>query len=256
MARIVCRSDDAAMRGPRYTLECLETAQAWPPKGQARSDEARALGKSMRVFASPWMDGVLGRAHPITPVVWFGPFIGWAIYRAVDKPDLGPSALALFALGWLAWSLIEYLLHRFIFHMSAHTPKEKLRAFLLHGYHHEFPDDAMRLVAPPLMSWPIGIVVGFAYYGLLGATYWMFLYAGTAAGYIAYDWIHFYTHHFRPRRGIGKWLRSYHMLHHFGEPGWRFGVSSPFWDVVFGTYLPVRRREGAGHGTGRSKLTT
>ena len=230
------------MRGLRYTLDCLETAQAWPPEGKPRSDKARAIGQSMRVFASPWVDGVLGQAHPITPIVWFGPFIGWAAYRAITRPDLRLSALALFAAGWLAWSLLEYLLHRFVFHMAAHTPRQRFRAFLIHGYHHEFPDDAMRLVAPPLMSWPIAIVVGLAYYWLLGATSWIFLYAGTATGYVAYDWIHFYTHHFRPQRGIGKWLRSYHMLHHFGEQNSRFGVSSPLWDIVFGTYEPVPRR--------------
>ena len=242
MARNVFHLEGAGMRGLRYTLDCLETAQAWPPEGKPRSDKARAIGQSMRVFASPWVDGVLGQAHPITPIVWFGPFIGWAAYRAITRPDLRLSALALFAAGWLAWSLLEYLLHRFVFHMAAHTPRQRFRAFLIHGYHHEFPDDAMRLVAPPLMSWPIAIVVGLAYYWLLGATSWIFLYAGTATGYVAYDWIHFYTHHFRPQRGIGKWLRSYHMLHHFGEQNSRFGVSSPLWDIVFGTYEPVPRR--------------
>jgi sterol desaturase/sphingolipid hydroxylase (fatty acid hydroxylase superfamily) len=197
----------------------------------------------MRVFVSPWIEHVLGRAHPITPIVWFGPFIGFAVYRSIERSDLRPAAALLFALGWLAWSLMEYLLHRFVFHMDAHTPPQRLRAFLLHGYHHEFPDDAMRLVAPPLMSWPIAIVVGLAFYGLLGATHWIFLYAGTASGYVAYDWIHYYTHHFRPRGSIGKWLRSYHLLHHFGKRGLRFGVSSPLWDIVFGTYQPVPHRD-------------
>jgi sterol desaturase/sphingolipid hydroxylase (fatty acid hydroxylase superfamily) len=230
------------MLGPRYTLECLETAHAWPPDGRSRSDKARATGKSIRVFESAWIESILGRAHPITPIVWFGPFIGWAAYRAFDRPGLRASAVMLWAVGWFVWSLMEYLLHRFVFHMGAHTPEQRLRAFLMHGYHHEFPDDAMRLVAPPLMSWPLGLIVGLASYGILGPTLWIFFFAGAATGYIAYDWIHYYTHHFRPKRGIGKWLRSYHMLHHFDERGSRFGVSSPLWDLVFGTYQPVTRR--------------
>src|SRR5262245_31874746 len=113
------------MHGPRYTLECLETAQAWPPEGQPRSDKARATGKSMRVFVSPWIESVLGRAHPITPIVWYGPFIGWAAYRALERPELRLAAVTLFALGWLTWSLMEYLLHRFVFHMAANTPRQK-----------------------------------------------------------------------------------------------------------------------------------
>lgn len=231
------------MHMPRYTPECLEIAQAWPPRARARSDKARATGTALRVFVSPWIERYLGRAHPITPIVWFGPFIGFAAYRAFERPSVRPAAAMLFFLGWFTWSLMEYVLHRFVFHMPAHTPRQRLRAFLMHGYHHEFPDDPMRLVAPPLMSWPIAIVVGTAYYWIVGRNQWIFLFAGTATGYIAYDWIHYYTHHFRPTRGIGKWLRSYHMLHHFSDDQrTRIGVSSPLWDLVFGTYRPVPRR--------------
>jgi sterol desaturase/sphingolipid hydroxylase (fatty acid hydroxylase superfamily) len=229
------------MRGPRYTQACLDAAQAWPPADASRSRAARAAGRSIPVFVSPWLDRVFGQAHPITPIVWFGPFIAVAAYHAVHASwrERGIAA-ALFVAGWLAWSLLEYLLHRFAFHMGASTPKERLRAFLMHGYHHEFPDDPMRLVAPPLMSWPIGLVIGLAQYWLVGPERWLDSFAGTATGYIAYDWIHYYTHHFRPKSGPGKWLRSYHMLHHFGDHRSRFGVSSPLWDFVFGTYRPLK----------------
>jgi sterol desaturase/sphingolipid hydroxylase (fatty acid hydroxylase superfamily) len=151
-------------------------------------------------------------------------------------------SLALFLCGWLVWSLLEYCLHRFIFHFEARTPEERLRGFLAHGYHHEFPDDATRLVAPPLMSWPIGLISGLILHAILGPGRWLSAFAGMATGYIAYDWIHYYTHHFRPKRGIGKWLRSYHMLHHFDDRGTRFGVSSPLWDLVFKTYRPLPRK--------------
>ena len=127
--------------------------------------------------------------------------------------------------------------------MSAETPKEKFRQFMVHGYHHEFPNDKLRLVAPPLMSWPIAAVVLVLYHYLFGALMWA-VFAGTAAGYVAYDWIHYYTHHFKPGNPVGKWLKSYHLLHHFDELDGhgRYGVSSPLWDFVFGTYVPLRKR--------------
>src|SRR6185503_18592837 len=103
----------------------------------------------------------------------------------------------------------EYLLHRFLFHMRAETPEQKFRAFMVHGYHHEFPNDKLRLVAPPLMSWPIGLVVFLIYYYAFGVGTWWPVFAGTLTGYIAYDWIHYYTHHFRPRNRVGKWLKQY-----------------------------------------------
>jgi sterol desaturase/sphingolipid hydroxylase (fatty acid hydroxylase superfamily) len=111
----------------------------------------------------------------------------------------------------------------------------------VHGYHHVFPDDKNRLVAPPLMSWPLAGIFAVATHGMLPANGWLSAYAGLTVGYLAYDYIHYYTHHFRPKRGPGRWLRAYHMLHHFDDRRSRFGVSSPLWDVVFRTYQPVRR---------------
>jgi len=97
----------------------------------------------------------------------------------------------------------------------------------------------MRLVLPPIAIWPIAAVVGVVYYFVFGSYFWT-VYGGTAAGYIAYDWIHYYTHHFNPKRGVGKWLKRYHMLHHFDSPHHRFGITSPMWDLLFGTYMSNR----------------
>jgi len=113
----------------------------------------------------------------------------------------------------------------------------------VHGYHHIYPNDKMRLVAPPLMSWPVGAVLALITHWALGPGLWMPAYAGVTIGYLAYDYTHYYSHHFRPRGGPGKWLRSYHMLHHHDDRSSRFGVSSPLWDLVFNTYAPVRRSE-------------
>jgi hypothetical protein len=112
-------------------------------------------------------------------------------------------------------------------------------AFMAHGYHHEFPDDKMRLVAPPLMLAFLGLIVGFIYYLVFGAAYWVQVFGGTFIGYLAYDWIHYYTHHFRPTSGVGKWLRQYHLQHHFDPNYDRFGISNPLWDVIFRTYRGV-----------------
>ena len=140
-------------------------------------------------------------------------------------------------LGFLAWTLIEYLLHRFVFHLVPEpTFESKLKQFMVHGYHHEFPNDRMRLVAPLLLSVPIGAVVAR---GVLPARRALLtgcmIFAGTVLGYITYDWVHYYTHHFRPTTRLGKFLRRYHMEHHYKDSGSHFGISSPLWDWVFGT---------------------
>jgi sterol desaturase/sphingolipid hydroxylase (fatty acid hydroxylase superfamily) len=222
----------------RYTQACLDAARNWPPAGRAWSGGTRGRPRSIQVFQSTFVDRFFARALPISPIFWVGPVVGIMVWQ-VAKTGRGAIAVVLFLAGWLLWTFLEYLLHRFIFHMGASTPEERLRAFLLHGYHHEYPDDPMRLVAPPMMSWPIGTAVGILLYLIIRPPNWLPVFAGMAVGYLAYDWIHYYTHHFHPRRGVGKWLRSYHMLHHFQDRESRFGVSSPLWDLVFGTYRPV-----------------
>ena len=60
-------------------------------------------------------------------------------------------------------------------------------------------------------------------------------FAGALAGYVCYDMIHYATHHFAMRDGVWKFLKRYHMMHHFKTPEQGFGVSSPLWDLLFGT---------------------
>lgn len=224
-----------------FTQEALDAAAGrWPARGTGPS---RDRPQSIQVLKNRFLDIVIGRARWYTPAIWFGPFIvAAAAFAAVGRLPVGASA-ALFASGWLIWSLTEYLLHRFLFHWKGEARLEdQLRHFLMHGYHHEFPTDPVRLVAPPFMSWGPGLLIGLLYWALLGPL-WLPLYAGTTAGYIAYDWIHYYTHHAKPRGGIGKWLKRYHLLHHHGAEDDRYGVSSPLWDFVFGTYRAPK--EGA-----------
>lgn len=88
---------------------------------------------------------------------------------------------------------------------------------------------------PPLP----GIILGTAFYlaftTVLGRMWGEPFFASFIVGYLCYDYIHFYVHHFQPRHPIGKFLKQSHMLHHYKDPESRWGVSSPFWDYVFGT---------------------
>ena len=58
---------------------------------------------------------------------------------------------------------------------------------------------------------------------------------GFIIGYLIYDYIHYSTHHFPMRSGLAKYLKHYHLKHHYSGEGGRYGVSSPLWDWVFGT---------------------
>jgi sterol desaturase/sphingolipid hydroxylase (fatty acid hydroxylase superfamily) len=111
---------------------------------------------------------------------------------------------------------------------------------MIHGVHHDHPNDPLRLVMPPAASVPLALVFYGLFFVVLGATRATAFGAGFLAGYLAYDMIHYHLHHHTPRTRLGKWLRELHMRHHFQDDERGFGISAPYWDRVFGT-MPVRR---------------
>jgi sterol desaturase/sphingolipid hydroxylase (fatty acid hydroxylase superfamily) len=224
------------VRKDLYTETFVQTVDRWDGTLLAPSSENRKL-EGVRVFRSDWFETVFAKMHPIMPGVWWGPIGVACVYLSVIDERFGWFRGLLGVLfGFLTWTLLEYVLHRFVFHLVPDgTFEGKLRQFMVHGYHHEFPNDRMRLVAPLLLSAPIGALIAAIYVLLLGRYDWMMWYAGTVIGYLAYDWTHYYTHHFRPTTRLGKFLRRYHMEHHYKDSDSHFGISSPLWDWVFGT---------------------
>lgn len=145
--------------------------------------------------------------------------------------------LVLIGLGVLSWMLIEYALHRFVFHFDARSVFGKKLLYAAHISHHENPRGTNEFVSSLVLSLPIAtaylLLAWFATGSLHAATY---LFAGVAAGYFCYEWLHFQAHHRRPRLRIFKYLRKYHLLHHHETPERRFGVTSPLFDVLLGTF--------------------
>jgi sterol desaturase/sphingolipid hydroxylase (fatty acid hydroxylase superfamily) len=88
---------------------------------------------------------------------------------------------------------------------------------------------------PPAGAIPIMAALFFLF-GLVIPAPWVEPFgAFFIVGYLIYDYIHYATHHFSMKNPVAKYLRRYHLKHHYsGETG-RYGVSSPLWDIVFGT---------------------
>jgi dihydroceramide fatty acyl 2-hydroxylase len=195
-----------------------------------RTDVLRA---SPPMFDSRVLDA-LSRVHPAVPVIIFGPAIvalaAWELSNATVA-----LTVALFVAGYALWTLFEYWLHRIVFHFE---PEDGLGArmhWIIHGVHHDHPNDPLRLVMPPAVSVPLALVVFGVLYLIFGSGYAPGLGAGFFTGYLAYDMIHYYLHHFRPRGRWGRMLRERHMRHHFQDETRGFGISAPYWDEVFGT---------------------
>lgn len=183
------------------------------------------------------------RIHPITPFVVFVPLLSAVSYRSLSRHDLGLlQSLGLVLGGLLIWTLTEYGLHRSIFHWTRDTAFGRRFHFLAHGVHHDFPNDGDRLVMPLLTSVPLSIIfyLGF-YFAFGGVRLAEPFYVGFGMGYLAYDGTHYAVHHFKQTTRLGKWLKRHHMLHHHADHSGGFGVSSPLWDLVFGTMPQVKK---------------
>ncbi len=196
----------------------------------------KASPESPPMFESRLVDA-FSRTHAATVPILFGPAVAALIYWSIARAGLGWVDTGLLAGGGLlAWTLTEYWLHRTFFHWVPSTSWGARLHFLVHGVHHRWPRDKYRLVMPPAVSLSLFALFLGLFALLLGPRAWAF-HAGFTLGYLAYDMIHYYVHHFAPRNRWLKALRRHHMLHHFkkGYEERHFGVSSPLWDRVFRT---------------------
>ena len=202
----------------------------------SRTDVLRA---SPPMFESRLLDA-LSRVHPIVPVLIFVPGIVALEVWGLSKVSVLLS-LALLAAGYALWTLFEYWLHRIVFHFE---PEDGIGArlhWIIHGVHHDHPNDPMRLVMPPSVSIPLGAAVFGLLYLIFGQKYAPGIGAGFFLGYLVYDMMHYYLHHFRPHGRLGRMLRERHMRHHFQDDTRGFGISAPYWDEIFGTSSRARR---------------
>lgn len=190
--------------------------------------------ESIPMFESRFME-FFTHVHPATPLVLYVPVIVYMLYRALAQEDMSILAiLPLFLAGILMWTLLEYIVHRWVFHYEPKTRAGKALHFIIHGVHHDYPNDATRLVLPPIISLPAAVLLYFIFFGTFGR--WApAIAAGFAAGYVFYDSIHYATHHFAMKSRAGLWLKQYHLRHHYKDDEVGFGVSSPLWDYVFRT---------------------
>ena len=196
----------------------------------------------IRLFQSDFLE-FFTHTSPVTIVVLWLPIAVWLIvYAALKVHGQAFPAFILpgFLAGLILWTFAEYILHRFLFHHKPTSPRQERIFFLFHGIHHAQPQVKTRLVMPFPVSIPMAALFFGMFYLILGVVLkspqWVApLMSGFLVGYLAYDLTHYATHHFPMRSGYAKYIKRYHMQHHYKDSATRFGVSSPMWDWVFGT---------------------
>jgi Fatty acid hydroxylase superfamily len=209
--------------------------------------------ESVRMFRQDWLEA-LSHVHWSVPHILYLPLVV-ALFWWAPTPA-GTSALLALG-GLLVWTLVEYFLHRHAFHAPDDVMQEthdivarlgpgepvipalpRLRHviyFIMHGVHHEYPNDSSRLVMPPGASIPMAVVFYAVTRLALGPRLTPAFFAGVVIGYLIYDTVHFAVHHRSIPTAWGRYTKWRHNRHHFQDPDRDYGVSSPLWDLFLGT---------------------
>jgi len=178
-----------------------------------------------------------------SPLLFFSGLIGCLFPLALlIQRQFTKGILLLAGLGFLSWGLLEYTLHRFLFHLEAQKQSVRRLTYRMHLSHHENPQATDRLFSSLWLSVPVASIYFLLAWVLLGK--WelaVYLWSGLVAGYLVYECVHYQAHHGRPRLALLRYLKKYHLLHHHSTPELRFGVTSPAFDYLFGTYRSVAR---------------
>lgn len=152
-------------------------------------------------------------------------------------------APVLFAVGWLAWTGVEYILHRFVFHLEPRSERLKQIVFVIHGNHHADPNDPLRNLMPPIVSVPLGALIWAGSVSLAGpVASWFFL--GFVVGYVVYDLVHYCCHQSAMKGGLARMLKAHHMRHHFHHEAGNFAITGMIWDRLLSTHITSQKVEG------------
>jgi len=190
--------------------------------------------RSGRVFKSSILEK-LSRTHISLPLIAFSLVSTYLIYTGMIAYGLSTvTVVTLFLAGIFAFTLVEYLMHRFLFHMPETTPARKKAVYTMHGVHHDHPKDKDRLAMPVPMSLTIAFFFFWLFRLFMGDLVWGFL-PGFLMGYAGYLWIHYMIHAFQPPKNFFKFFWVHHGIHHYKQPQRAFGVSTPIWDLIFRT---------------------
>jgi sterol desaturase/sphingolipid hydroxylase (fatty acid hydroxylase superfamily) len=189
---------------------------------------------TQKLFQNPLLER-LTRTHIAVPLVIFSLFSSGLLVWSVTHTSLSAlTTIGMFLLGILAFTWVEYITHRYVFHMKTYSVVRAKLQYTIHGVHHEFPKDKDRLAMPPLLSVTIATILLLLFRLIMGDFAFSFL-PGFLVGYAAYLAIHYMVHAFPPPKNIFKMLWVNHGIHHYKNGDLIYGVSSPLWDYIYGT---------------------
>ncbi len=192
--------------------------------------------ESITIFSNKLLESIT-TTHHIVPFLIFIPVVLYFIYQTVvccinGQIDNYWYLTILIIGGVLFWTIIEYTGHRYFFHSNPKSDFGKKMLYLIHGAHHDYPNDPKRLVVPPIVSVTGGILLYLLSLNLFGSFYSSPFFAMLVLSYLVYDWFHYASHHMTIKNKYIRMLIKHHLLHHYRDPQNGFGFTTTLWDRI------------------------
>jgi len=175
---------------------------------------------------------------------WIFPLVAVVLLSLTRRVEAGTNfgrVWWLYPLGLFIWTLLEYGLHRFVFHIAVVLRNPALREIVngSHISHHAAPRDRDRVLVHPTYGLAVSaILYGIIYFAVGGPFRAAVVMAGIWTGFLYYEAVHYRVHFSLGSSGVIVRQRRAHFYHHFTNNRRCFGVTSPLWDYVFGTTVP------------------
>lgn len=190
------------------------------------------------IFSNPFLEK-LTKTSLKQNIIVYGMVVLLLIYNAIFIKEIPVIRfVGIFVAALFFWTLVEYLLHRYLFHWISENKSVQRFHFILHGYHHLYPKDEERMLMPPVPGLIMATMLFFIFYMVFALfnspLYTWAFFPGFFLGYLLYSFLHRATHVVKPPKRF-KYLWRHHSLHHYKFPDKAFGVSNTLWDRVFGT---------------------
>jgi len=189
---------------------------------------------SAHMFKNPVLER-LSRTHILIPITLFLAVGGYSLYYGISNTSIAAGVgILLVVAGFISFTFVEYMMHRYLYHMlPTNKVKDKVQ-YTIHGVHHDYPKDKDRLAMPPFVSGLYAVILYYLFTFLMG-DYALYFLPGFLIGYALYLGVHYIVHAYQPPKNFLKVLWVNHAIHHYKDPDVAFGVSVPIWDYVFGT---------------------
>ena len=192
--------------------------------------------ETIKVFDSKFLEWITTTNH-LVPFFIFIPIVLWFTWETIYFSQNGNIEQPVYILPLIVgaiflWTFIEYTGHRFVFHSTPKSALGKKLLYVIHGAHHDYPNDSKRLVVPPIVSVTGGILLFWMSYALFGRFYAAPFFGALVFAYLVYDWFHYVSHHVKIKNKLIRRLIKHHLEHHYKDPNNGYGFTTKFWDYV------------------------